>query len=134
MMNDVYSQLRIKEKLMSQFMLLLHENPASFASVSAEEIQAVIADYNAWRAKLEAAGRIRGGNKLKDEGGRHLSLNNGKLRVVDGPFAEAKEVMGGYFIVEASSYDDAIKISEECPHLKYGGRIELREVDLLGEG
>lgn len=114
---------------MSQFILLLHENPMNFADASADDIQSVIGEYTAWRHKLEAEGRFAGGQKIKDEGGRHLSLRNGAVRVVDGPYTEAKEVMGGFFLIEAADYDEAVAISEECPHLKYGGRIELREID-----
>ena len=114
---------------MSQFVLLLHESPPDYSNVSAEEIQYVIGQYSAWREKLVKEGRLAGGQKLKDEGGRHLSMQNDKLRVVDGPYAEAKEVMGGYFIIEADSYDEAIEISKSCPHLAFGGRIELREID-----
>lgn len=116
---------------MSQFMLLLHESPADFSNVSADDIQAIIQEYNAWRDQIEAEGRFAGGEKLKDEGGRHLKLHDGKLRVVDGPYAEAKEVMGGFFIIQAANYDEAVEVSKGCPHLKYGGWIELREIDAL---
>lgn len=114
---------------MGEFMLLLHENPQGFAALSPQEIQTVIGEYSAWRERLAAEGRLAGGNKLKDEGGRWLSGNNGAVRVVDGPFSEAKEVIGGYFMIRAADYDEAVEISRECPHLHYGGRIELREVD-----
>ena len=116
---------------MSKFILLLHENPADFANVSAEEIERIIGEYTAWRRKIETEGRYEGSNKLKDEGGRHLSMRNQQLRVVDGPYAEAKEVMGGYFVINAANYDEAVEISKGCPHLKYGGWIELREIENL---
>ena len=116
---------------MAQFILLLHENPASFADVSPEEIQRVIGEYSAWRESLEEQGRIVGANKLKDEGGRSLSAENGKVRIVDGPYAEAKEVVGGYFVIRAADYPEAVEISTSCPHLRYGGRIELREIHEL---
>ena len=114
---------------MAEFILLLHEDPSSFSDASPEEMQSVVGEYFAWRDSLMQSGQLVGGNKLKDEGGRDLSLQGGNLRVVDGPFAEAKEVMGGYFIIAASDYDEAIAISSSCPHLKYGKRIELREID-----
>jgi len=114
---------------MAEFMLLLHENPADFSSLSAEDIQKVIGEYAAWRSKLEGEGKLVSSQKLKDEGGRDLTSTGGQVRVVDGPYAEAKEVIGGYFSIQAADYDEAIAISKECPHLKYGGRIELREID-----
>ncbi len=116
---------------MSEFMLLLHENPQGFASLSPQDIQTVIGEYSAWRERLAGEGRLAGGNKLKDEGGRWLTGGNGQVRVVDGPFSEAKEVIGGYFMIKAADYDEAVEISRDCPHLRYGGRIELREIDAI---
>ncbi|MFN0121690.1 MAG: YciI family protein [Blastocatellia bacterium] len=118
---------------MPQFMLLLHENPADFASVSPDEIQAIIGEYVAWRQAIEAAGKYAGSNKLKDEGGRHLTSDNGHVRVVDGPYAEASEVIGGYFNISAADYDEAVEITRGCPHLKYGGWIELRQIEDVPE-
>ena len=51
--------------------------------------------------------------------------------MIDGPYSEAKEVMGGFFVIEAADYDEAVKISSDCPHLRAGRRIELRQVDPL---
>jgi hypothetical protein len=56
-------------------------------------------------------------------------MADGRMRVVDGPYSEAKEVLGGYFLVEAADYDAAVELSRDCPHLRYGRRIELRQVD-----
>ena len=114
---------------MPNYLLLLHEQPSDFSSFSPEQIQAVIEEYTAWSRKLAGDGKLVGGQKLKDEGGRHLSGYNGDFRVSDGPFAEAKEVIGGFFSISAADYDDAVEISKDCPHLKYGGRIELREIE-----
>ncbi len=116
---------------MSQFILLLHETPADFSQVSPEEIQAILGKYLAWREKITAAGQLMDGHKLTDEGGRSLTLGEGRLRVVDGPYSEAKEVIGGLFIIEAKDYDQAVEISSGCPHLEFGGRIELRQIDLI---
>ena len=114
---------------MAQFMLLLHESPNDFAGLSPEEIQRVVGEYTAWRERLAAEGRLAGGLKLKDEGGRRLTRNGDGVRVVDGPWAEAKEVVGGYFLIEAADYDEAVEISKGCPHLVYSQAIELRQVD-----
>ena len=122
-----------KEHAMSQYMLILHETPSDFAGYSAEDINRVIGEYMAWRHKLEAEGRLVGGNKLADEGGRRLALDDGKVRVTDGPYAEAKEVVGGYFIINAANYDEAVEVARTCPHLTYGGTIELRLVEVVGD-
>jgi hypothetical protein len=52
----------------------------------------------------------------------------GQTRITDGPYAEAREVIGGLFIVEAQSYDEVVELSKDCPHLDFGA-IEIREVD-----
>jgi hypothetical protein len=118
---------------MALFMLLLHESPTDLADVSPDEIQRIIGEYTAWRERLEAEGRLVGGRKLKDEGGREMRRIDGENRVVDGPYAEAKEVLGGYFEIEAADYDEAVVIAHDCPHLAYGGRIALRRIDLIND-
>ena len=116
---------------MAEFMLLLHEDPGTsgFQGLAPEEIEKVIGEYVAWRQQLAQSGRLAGGKKLRDEGGRWLTGENGRVRVVDGPFSEANEVIGGFFMITAADYSEAVQISSDCPHLKYGGRIELREVE-----
>jgi hypothetical protein len=114
---------------MAKFMLLLHENQTNFSEVSAEEIEQIINEYTAWSNALAEKGKMLGGEKLKDDSGKSLVMHGGNLRITDGPFTEAKELIGGFFLIAAENYDEAVKISETCPHLKYGGRIELREVE-----
>lgn len=114
---------------MPEYMLLLHESTTGFADLSAEDIEKVVADYVAWSNRVSEMGNMAGGAKLRDEGGKILSGSDGGIRVTDGPFAEAKEVIGGFFMIRAENYDDAVEIAGTCPHLTYGGRIELREVE-----
>ena len=114
---------------MPNYLLLLHEKPSDFSELSPDAIQAVIAEYVAWSQKIAGQGKLVGGQKLKDEGGKHLNGFGSEFRATDGPFAEAKEVIGGIFTIDADSYDQAVEISKDCPHLKYGGRIEVREVE-----
>jgi hypothetical protein len=115
---------------MATYMLLLHEDPRALAtSMPPAEMERVVAEYRAWAEKLATAGRLIGGEKLKDEGGKVLSTSSGKLRVVDGPFAEAKEVIGGYFTITADSYAHAVELCSDHPHLRHGRRIELREIE-----
>jgi hypothetical protein len=115
---------------MAQFMLLLHENPNEFAGLSQKEFLALIEEYRAWGQRLAAEGKLVGSHKLTDDGGRHLRKRGNEILVTDGPFAEAKEVLGGYYIVTASSYDEAVEIAKTGPHIRYG-RIEVRKVDLV---
>ena len=116
---------------MSQFLLLLHESPEDFAGVSPEEIQAIIEEYRAWTQRMMAAKRIIHNNKLMDEPGKVLRPEGDRIIVTDGPYSETKEMVGGYYIIEAADYAAAIEIARTCPHLHYGGRIEVREIHQL---
>lgn len=112
---------------MPKFILLLHD--AGFpADISPDEIQAIIQRYVAWRQKIQQNGRAVEGHKLTDGQGRVMRGAGGATKVTDGPYAEAREVIGGLFIVEAKDYDEAVELSEDCPHLDFGS-IEIREVE-----
>ena len=112
---------------MSQFMLLIR-NGDEPSQLSPEEIQQAIQRFSAWARKLREQGRLVAAEKLKDNEGLLLSTRNGQI-VVDGPFAETKETIGGYFLIEAGNLEQAIEITKECPALDNGGKVELREVE-----
>ncbi len=116
---------------MSKYILFLHERTTVDETMSPEEIQSVIREYGAWSQEKSAAGRVLGGQKLTDDAGRVLSGFDGSLTVTDGPLAEAKEVIGGFFEIEAATYDEAVDLARSCPHLKFGGTIELRQIDAM---
>ena len=117
---------------MPRFMLALYDDPSSFANLGPEEIQQVIQAYNAWAENLGRQGKLAGGDKLKDGGGRVMRGAGTDLTVRDGPYSETKEILGGYFLIDADSYDEVQKLCSDCPHLKYGGTIEVRELDPMG--
>ncbi len=115
---------------MPKFTLLLRDAGNLFADLSPAEIQTIIGRYAQFRERLESAGRLHASQKLRNDGGRSIRRRNGQLSVTDGPYSEAKEVVGGLYVIEAESYDDAVKIAESCPHLDYG-TIEVREVEIM---
>ena len=115
---------------MARFMLLLHDDPARFLAMPPEDLQQVMKKYRAWRDKLLAARLLHGADKLRDEPGKIVRRKRGELHVTDGPYSETKELLGGYFIIEADSYEQAIERSRDCPHLEYDGTIEIREVEV----
>src|SRR5580698_3125364 len=95
---------------MSQYLLILRDDPTVFHKMSPQEIQQVFAKYVGWRTRMQEAGRLVGGNKLDDFTGRVLTKGgpSGEMRITDGPFAESKELIGGYFMINADSYDEAV--------------------------
>jgi len=108
---------------MARFMLLLYDNPTDWSKVSPEEMQKAIEKYMAWTKKPFTVDSLR----LANDHGRVLNAKSGTMRVTDGPFAEAKEVLGGYYTIEAADYEEAVKLAREHPHLEYGGTIVIRQ-------
>jgi hypothetical protein len=118
---------------MAKFMLILHNTPGIWEKLSPEEMQRKVEKYQVWVNKIRASGRHVSSEKLGEEGGRLLALQKGRLSIVDGPYSEAKEVVGGYFVFRADNYEEAIELARDCPFLD-DGRIELRQTDPMGCG
>lgn len=115
---------------MPKYMLLLHDDPSGFMSLSPEEMQKAIEKYIAWGDALRARGVIVDGHKLTDQPGKVVRRADGRVRATDGPHTESKEVLGGYYVIEAASYDEAVERASGCPHLDFGS-IEVREIDVV---
>jgi hypothetical protein len=117
---------------MASFLLLLHR-PAERPRFSGnpDDFTRVTREYMDWADRMRAEGHLKGGNKLSDDPGRILRAKDGRPVTTDGPFAESREIVGGYFLVSAGNYAEACRIAESCPHLKYGSYIEVRQVDEL---
>jgi hypothetical protein len=109
---------------MAKFMLLIYNDGTGFQNLSPEEMQKATEKFMAWRNKPTTLD----GNRLAGDVGRVLRSENGKPRVKDGPYSETKEVLGGYFTIEASNYDEAVQLALTNPSLEYGGAIEVRQV------
>ena len=107
---------------MPQFVLMLRDSGTFPENISPEEIQQILERYRTWSARVGAKGQ-----KLRDEEGRVVRRDGG-VTVTDGPYAESKEVIGGYFVFDADDYDAATKLVEDCPHLDFGS-IEIRQIE-----
>ncbi len=94
--------------------------------LSPEQIQKVMGQWKAWFDRLTAEGKVKAGQPLEPEG-KVVSGKNGRI-VADGPFAESKETVGGYFLVSAESLDEAVTIAKGCPALEFGCAVEVRPV------
>jgi hypothetical protein len=119
-----------EEDKVAQFLLLLHDDPAPWREMSPAEMQAWIQKYMAWGDKARKEGFYKASQKLTGDAGRVMRSAGprGKPRISDGPFIETKEVLGGYYLIEARDYDEAVARSLDHPHLQHG-TIELRQVD-----
>jgi hypothetical protein len=109
----------------SEYMLLFRGNDWS-KGLSPEEMQQVVGQWMAWFQGLMEQGKAVAGSPLEREG-KIVSGKNGKT-VSDGPFAESKEAIGGYFLLHVHSMEEAVQIAQQCPGLAYGSKVEVRPV------
>ena len=114
---------------MHEYLLLLHETPGDFADLSPAEMQAIIARYSAWAQEMGQKGLLVSAQKLADDGGRHLRAGASGTLASDGPYAEAKDVIGGLFILKAANDSEAEMLAAACPHMRGRNWIEIRRID-----
>jgi hypothetical protein len=106
-----------------KYLVFLRSIPQQQEPFSPPQMQEMQAAFNSWRDKFKA-NIVDLGGRLKP-GGRILSQSG----VTDGPFAEAKEVVGGYMVVAAENYDRALEVARECPGVvRPGASVEIREI------
>jgi hypothetical protein len=108
---------------MPNFILLLYDDPSGWQKLSPDDMQKAIEKYMAWGQKPFLVGFQR----LAEDHGRIMRGQNGRPNVTDGPFSETKEILGGFYIIEADNYDQAVERTRDHPHLEYGGTIEVRK-------
>jgi hypothetical protein len=94
-------------------------------SMSPQELQESMGRWRAWMAELSKKGQLKGGEPVAD-GGRRLSGK--KQTVIDGPFGETKDIVGGYLLVTARDLDDATETARGCPIFERDGSVEIREL------
>src|SRR5688500_6611221 len=94
--------------------------------LSPEHLHKVVADWAAWCERLTRQGTALSGHPLQNEG-KIVTGKKGRS-VADGPFAESKEAVGGYFYLRVADEDEAIRIAQECPGLEHGAIVEVRPV------
>lgn len=109
---------------MAQFMLLLYSNPSGFQKLSPEEMQNALEKYMAWAKKPFTVDSKR----LGIDAGKVIRSQAGQLRTTDGPYSETKEILGGYYTIQAADYAEAVRLTADHPHLEHGGTIEVRQV------
>jgi hypothetical protein len=104
--------------------MLLYRTDEWYNKLSQEELQKLIGENQAWFERLSARGKAVPGRAL-ERTGVTISGKNGRS-VVDGPFAESKEAIGGYLVLDVETIEEAIAIAQSSPGLAFGGSIEVR--------
>jgi hypothetical protein len=106
--------------------MLIFRGTDWYKGLSPEQMQQVFDQWMTWFNWLKEEGTAIAGNPLEREG-KIVSGKNGRV-VSDGPFAESKETIGGYFLLKVATMDEAVAIAQQCPGLPYGIRVEVRPV------
>jgi len=120
---------------MAQYMLLLHQVPNYNMDLPREKMLEMTKRYMTWAEGLGQKGKMVGGEKLTASGGRHIKVKDGKPVASDGPYAEAKDVIGGYFVIEAKDAAEAEAIALDCPHLTLAATnwVEIRPIEDMAQ-
>ncbi|SFP80875.1 Uncharacterized conserved protein [Amycolatopsis arida] len=115
---------------MPQYVGFLRNDRTVVADLGPDEMQRTLERYLAWSEELEKAGTLLTGGGLS-RGGRVLRAEGAELVSTDGPHTEAKEIVGGFLVIEAADLDQAEKIFGTHPHLRFGP-IEVRKIGERG--
>ena len=111
-----------------QYMLLIYGNEASSQAASKAEMDQMLAAYGAYTEALKKAGIMSGANRLqRSTAATTVRVANGKSEGLDGPYAETKEQLGGYYIIDVPDLDAALSWAGRCPGASHG-TVEVRPV------
>jgi hypothetical protein len=111
-----------------QYMLLIYDDEAQFAGMGDEERNRLMGDYFSYTEELRQAGAFVAGDALQPtQSATSVRLRDGERLVTDGPFAETKEQLGGYYLIDVESLDDALEWAAKIPSARLG-TVEVRPV------
>jgi len=111
-----------------KYLCLIYDEEAKMGSMSKSEADAFMGEYFSFTEDIKKSGHYLGGNALQPvQTATSVRIRNGKLSTTDGPFAETKEQLGGYYLIEARDLNDAIQVAARIPSSKYG-TIEVRPI------
>jgi hypothetical protein len=111
-----------------QYMLLIYDAEDTWTSMSEEERNSVMGEYFAYTEELKKAGKHVAGDALQPTTtAKSIRIRGGKTTTTDGPFAETKEILGGYYLVDVDSEDEALEWAAKIPSARFG-TIEVRPI------
>lgn len=111
-----------------RYMILIYSNEAGWADVTPERAAEIMGAYYAYTDKLKAAGVHIAGDELQPLDSAKSVRGLGGTQVVDGPYVDTKESLGGYYLIECASEADALNWAKQAPTMMHGGGVELRPV------
>jgi hypothetical protein len=117
-----------RENTTMKYLCLIYENEQDWASLSEDQGNAILQEYHAFTDAYRKSGHVLAGDALQPtQTATTVRVRNGKLSTTDGPFAETREQLGGYYLVEAKDLNEAIQIAAKIPAAR-NGSIEVRPI------
>ena len=117
-----------------QYLLLINDDETTWESSASAEREAMYAEYGRFTQELIAAGALVGANELQPSTtATTVSVRDGETIVSDGPYAETKEVLGGYYLIDVETLDEALEWAAKIPSARYG-HIEVRPIVMREAG
>ncbi len=114
-----------------EYLLLIYSNEKTWEAMPKPELGAIYGEYMAFTEDIKAKGSYKGGNPLQPTAtATTVRVQGGKTLTTDGPFAETKEQLGGYYLVEAKDLDEAIALAARIPSARMGS-IEVRPIQKM---
>jgi hypothetical protein len=114
------------------YLLLIYTNEAEEAALDESALKKMVGEYTEFTKSIVQAGQFKAGDRLKPVStASTVRVRNGKAAVTDGPFAETREQLGGYYMIEAKNLDEATAIAARIPGARYGS-IEVRPIWPMG--
>ena len=111
-----------------QYMLMIYSEQSRIGAMTQDEGQKMMSAFLAYTEALKAAGAYVGGDRLQPTStGATVRVRDGQTQVLDGPYADTKEQLGGYYLIEAADLDEAVKWAARCPGAQVGS-MEVRPV------
>ena len=114
-----------------QYLLMIYRNEAEQNSMSPADAQKMMAEYGEFTQSIVQSGNFKGGDPLQPAStATTVRVRDGKILTTDGPFAETREQLGGYYLIEAKDLDAAIAIAARIPGARFGS-IEVRPIKVF---
>ena len=109
---------------MSEFLFLFKGGRPLTPDTPPETVKKQMEAWTKWGGQLREQGKLIATDRLASV----RKTVSGKTMVTDGPYAEGKEIVGGYMIIKANDLNDAVEVSKDCPIFEYNGSVEVREI------
>jgi len=115
-----------------EYLLLIYDRESNWSEMSEAERGQMMQDYGAFTESIRGSGHYKGGNPLQPVAtATTVRVRDGKTMTTDGPFAETREQLGGYYLIEAKDLDDALAVAARIPSARIGS-IEVRPIMKMG--